>query len=93
MLTLHRSQFYKVKTGQTLREIAEAFSIPQLLIVQENKITRPLQAGEILCLPNTQGNLYTAQAGDSKRLLCGSDENYTNRNGADVLYPTMRVFL
>jgi LysM repeat protein len=93
MLTLRRPQFYKVKEGQTLREIADAFSIPQTLLMQENKITKPLQAGEILYLPATRGNLYTTQAGDSKRLLCGSDENYASRNGTDTLYPTMRVFL
>lgn len=93
MLTLKRPQFYKVKAGQTLQEIADNFHLPATLIIQENALTQPPQAGEILYLPNAKGNLYTAQAGDSKRLLCGSDENYKIRNGTDILYPTMRVFL
>lgn len=93
MLTLKRPQFYKVKAGQTLQEIADNFHLPATLIIQENALRQPPQAGEILYLPNVKGNLYTVQAGDSKRLLCGSDENYKNRNGTDILYPTMRVFL
>ena len=93
MLTLKRPQFYKVKAGQTLQEIADNFHLPVTLIIKENALRQPPQAGEILYLPNVKGNLYTVQAGDSKRLLCGSDENYKNRNGTDILYPTMRVFL
>lgn len=93
MLTLKHSQFYKVKQGQTLQQIAEAFCIPQTLLIQENVLTTPVWAGQILYIPKTKGNLYTVQAGDSKRLLSGGEENYQTRNGTDVLYPTMRVFL
>ena len=93
MLQQIRPKFYKVKAGQTLHQIAQAFGLPPTLIIQENGLTKPPHAGEILYLPPSQNHLYTVQAGDSKKLLCGSDENYQTRNGTDILYPTMQVFL
>ena len=93
MLTLYRPQFYKVKRGQTLVQIAETFHLPQTLLIQENRLTEPIKAGEILYLPSIKGNLYTVQAGDSKSLLCGSNKSYQDHNGTDVMYPTMRVLL
>ena len=93
MLTLQRAQFYKVKQGQTLQQIAQAFGLPVTLIIQANALTAPVYGGQILFLPNVTGNLYTVQAGDYKDLLSGNAEHYCRRNGTDILYPTLRIFL
>ena len=93
MLKTEQGQFYQVKKGQTLREIADYFSVSEFLLVKINCLTSPPFAGQILRIPEEKGNVYTAQAGDTKTLLCGSEENYYRRNGTDVLYPEMPVVL
>ena len=93
MLKIKCVKFYKVKGGQTIEEIAAAFSVSAWLLVKENHLTTQPYAGQILTLPAERGNAYTAQAGESKALLCGSEENFIKKNGTDVVYPGMRVIL
>ena len=84
-------QFYQVKRGQTLQEIAEYFSVSERLIVKANGLSVPPYAGQILYIPKARGNAYTVQAGDTKALLCGSEENYEKKNGTDIFYIGMQV--
>lgn len=93
MLKTEQGQFYQVKKGQTLREIADYFSVSEFLLVKINCLTSPPFAGQILRIPEEKGNVYTAQAGDTKELLCGSVENYRAYNGTDIFYIGMRVIL
>ncbi|MBQ3220735.1 MAG: LysM peptidoglycan-binding domain-containing protein [Clostridia bacterium] len=86
-------KYYKVKEGQTLRQIAEAFSVSAYLLARENGLTEEVQPGQILFIPPERGNAYRACATDTKPLLCGSVENYEKRNGGGVLYPGMLVIL
>ena len=51
-----------------------------------------VEAGQVLRLPKRAGDAYTVQAGDSKRLLCGTKEGYERNNGK-YLYLGMRVIL
>ncbi|MBQ8884826.1 MAG: LysM peptidoglycan-binding domain-containing protein [Clostridia bacterium] len=92
-LTLKIPRYYKVKEGQTVCEIAAAFSLPPSLLIKENGLTGEVAAGEIVKLPIPCGNLYTVQAGDSKTLLSGSAEKYRQKNRTDILYPGMKIFL
>ena len=91
MLNTEYRQFYQVKQGQTLAEIADYFSVSERLLVQENGLTAPPFIGQILLIPNQRGNAYTVQAGDTKALLCGSEENFYRKNGTDIFYIGMRV--
>lgn len=93
MLKTEQRQFYQVKKGQTLREIADYFSVSEFLLVKINRLTSPPAAGQILRIPEEKGNAYTVQAGDTKALLCGNEENYRAHNGTDVFYIGMRVIL
>lgn len=93
MLKLRIPSYYKVKDGQTVEEIARAFGISAFLLVKENGLKAQPHAGALLKLPTERGNAYTARAGDSKALLCGSAENYARKNGTDILYIGMRVIL
>lgn len=93
MLKMEIRQYYQVKDGQALRCIAEAFSVSERLLIQENNLTGEPFAGQILRIPAERGNAFTAQAGQSKSLLCGSEENYRKKNGTDILYIGMRVIL
>ena len=93
MLKVKRKKFHKVKSGQTVAQISEFYKIPARLLVKENGLSAEPFEGQILYLPPTQGNYYTAQAGDSKDLLCGSKENYQRKNGTDILYPEMKVWI
>ena len=85
--------YYRVKHGQTLAAVAAYFGVPCTLIVKENGLKQAPFEGQILKIPKARGHLYTAQAGDGKTLLCGSEENYKNRNGTTLLYPGLKVFL
>lgn len=91
MLKLSQPQYYKVKQGQSLEQIASAFSVSKYLLAKENGLTQAPHAGQILKIPVEKGNLYVVQAGDSKELLCGSEENYRAKNGTDVFYVGMET--
>lgn len=93
MLKLEIPEFYKVRDGQTLKEIAAAFSVSERLLIKENRLTEEVQKGQILHIPEERGNAYTVRAGDTKTLLCGSEENYEKRNGTAIFYPGMKVVL
>ena len=93
MLKTEIPKFYKVKKGQTLSAIARAFSTTESLLVRENGLSAPIFEGQILKIPCVRGNFYVAKAGESKALLCGSEENFEKRNGTTVLFPGMRVML
>ena len=93
MLKMERVQYYKVKNGQTLCEIAEFFSLSPSLLIEENALQGEVRAGQILKIPPEFGNSYIVQAGDTKQLLCGSEENYRKKNGTDVFYIGMRVII
>ncbi len=93
MLKTERYEFYQVKEGQTLRGIAEYFSVSEWLLVKENGLTGPVYRGQILKIPRERGNGYVVKAGDTKELLCGSAENYERKNGTGTFYIGMRVIL
>lgn len=93
MLKVEKPKFYKVKKGQTVRSVAAAFGVPPTLLVSINRLEREAEEGMILQIPKQNGNLYTVQAGDSKKLLSGSDENYEKRNGTPLCYPGLTVFV
>ena len=88
--TIYR-EFYQVKKGQTLKEIADYFSVSERLLAQENGLTEAPFAGQILRIPKERGNAYIVQEGDTKALLCGDEEKYRRKNGTDVFYIGMRV--
>lgn len=93
MLKLEVKQFHTVRAGQTLRAIAQTYQIPERVLAKENSLTCEPTVGSVLRLPIQQGDYYTAQAGDTKALLCGSKENYERKNGGSILYPEMKVWL
>ncbi len=93
MLKTERKSYYQVKNGQSLRQIADYFSVAEGLLVQANSLSAPPKAGQILSIPTETGNVYFVREGDSKALLCGSEENYRRKNGTDVFYIGMRVIL
>lgn len=93
MLKTVNRVLYKVKEGQSLIEIAEYFSVSEYLLAKENGLTEAPKKGQILRIPDAQGNAYIVREGDSKTLLCGSEENFQKKNGTDVFYIGMRVIL
>lgn len=93
MLRLERKEWYQVKAGQTVWEIAKAYGVSARRIIKDNGLKEEPRAGRLLRIPNEQGNVYTAQTGESKALLCGSEENFVLKNGTAILYPGMSVIL
>lgn len=86
-------QFHTVREGQNLQKIAEYYSVSAYLLAQENGLTGELYTGQVLKIPSEKGNAYFVQEGDTKVLLCGSEENYRKKNGTDIFYIGMRVIL
>ena len=93
MLKMENTTYYKVKTGQTLRMVAKAFSVAEGRLVELNNLKEELYTGQILKIPPERGNAYIVQAGDTKELLCGSAERFRLYNGTDCFYIGMRVIL
>ena len=93
MLKIELRKYYRVKKGQTLRDIAAAFCLSPHVLARENGLKSEVQEGQILYLPPFRGNAYTAIATDTPVLLCGSEENFYQKNGMVKVYPGMRVIL
>ncbi len=93
MLKVEQVKYYKVKKGQTLGEIAAFFSVSEGLLIKENHLTENPHVGMLLKIPTVGGNAYIVREGDTKTLLCGSEENYYKKNGTNVFYIGMRVIL
>ena len=92
-LLLKESEFYRVKRGQTLKEIAGAFSCPERLLAVANSLAEEVEEGEVLLIPITEGTLYTVRGGESKALLSGSGEKFFEKNQTSFLYPMQKVIL
>ncbi len=93
MLKTKMRKFYQVKAGQSVYDIADAFGVSAFKLAQENALTSPIYAGQILRIPTEQGNAYTVKTQQDKRLLCGSEERYFLKNGTHILYPGMKIRL
>ncbi len=93
MLKTEKVNYYKVKEGQSIGDIAAYFSISPYLLARENDLRTSPKAGEILKIPDARGNYYTVQEGDTKALLCGSEERYYRLNGTDCFYIGMQVVI
>ena len=91
MLKTITCKYYKVKEGQTLEGIAAFFCVSPWLLARENGLKSEPRAGQILRIPSMQGNAYTVREGDTKALLCGSDERFEALNGTSVFYVGMSV--
>ena len=63
------------------------------LLAKVNALYEEVVEGQILDIPNERGNAYTVREGDTKTLLCGSEEGYERKNGTGVFYIGMRVVL
>ena len=92
MLKMAKRKYHKVSQGQTLKQIAAAYCVSEWALVEENHLQNEVKTGQILRIPARCGNAYVVQAGDDKRLLCGSEEKYDEKNGK-YLYPGQRIVL
>ncbi len=92
-LSLCTPALYRVKRGQTVCEIARAFSLPPALLSSHNRLTEEVREGQLLSLPPREGHLYTVCGGESKTLLCGSEEGFGRKNGTARLYVGQTVIL
>lgn len=92
-LVFCKEDFYRVKKGQRVKEIAAAFGLPPRVLIGENALTCEVQEGQILAIPHMCGNLYEVRGGESKSLLCGSPQSFQARNNTKCLYPTQVVLL
>ncbi len=79
--------------GQSLQEIAAYYSVSPYLLAVENRLTEAPKAGGILKIPARRGNAYVVREGDTKALLCGSEERYEELNGTSVFYVGMTVIV
>ena len=86
-------ELYRVKKGQTLHEIAEVFRLPPRVLAAFNHLSEEPKEGCILSIPEVTGNLYTVCGGESMTLLCGSRENFIQKNRTEHLYPGQTVII
>ena len=91
MLKTQIQRYYKLKKGQTLKEVAKYFSVSEYLLAKENGLKEAPFVGQILLIPDQRGNEYIVREGDTKALLCGSEENYVKKNGTDIFYIGMCI--
>ena len=82
-----------MKRGQTLEGIARAFRLPPRVLAAYNELKSDPQEGQVLRLPQETGDLYLVRGGESKRLLCGSEEKFREKNFTDLFYPGQVILL
>ena len=93
MLKMNLKKYHIVREGQTLATISVAYSVSEGRLIADNHLSEQPFVGQILTIPDERGNFYVVREGDSKALLCGSEENYRRKNGTDVFYVGMKVLL
>ena len=92
-LSLVKTRLYRVKRGQTLGCVASAFGLTPRILAAENDLSEELFEGQLLVIPEAEGNLYTVRGGESKTLLCGSKENFERKNRTSLLYIGQQVLI
>ena len=92
-LSLVVPKYYRVKRGQTVSSVAEAYGLTPALLARANDLTEEVEEGQVLLIPRAEGNLYTVRGGESKTLLCGSPEKFEQKNGTACLYIGQVVLL
>lgn len=90
---LRDTGYYRVKKGQTLCAIAEAFRIPPRVLAAENGLQQEPAEGAVIKIPSARHDLYTVRGGESKTLLCGSVQAFEERNRTKWLFPGQTVWL
>lgn len=86
-------KYYKVKRNQTVETIANAFFVTPNAIIEENRLEKEVEEGDVISIPKPKGNLYSVKLGDNEKLLCGSMENFQKKNGNISLFPSEKVYL
>ena len=84
--------YYRVKRGQKLATVARAFGCPPRALAAFNDLSEEIEEGQIIKIPPCR-NLYKVRGGESKSLLCGSEEGFEERNGTKCFYPAQQIFL
>ncbi len=92
-LHLSTPEYYRVKKGQSLLCIAETFRLPPRVLAAVNHLKEEPEEGSVLFIPEQNGDLYTVRGGESKSLLCGSPENFDEKNRTELFYPAQIVIL
>lgn len=92
-LLLEVPVYYRVKRGQTISTIANAYGLPPRLLASFNGLEREVEEGQVLAIPKREGHLYVVRGGESKTLLCGSPESFEKKNGTKWLYVGQIVIL
>ncbi len=88
-----RQRLYQVKRGQTATQIAQAFCLPLSRLIADNALKGEVREGQVLKIPDEEHNLYVVQGGESKTLLCGSEERYFALNGTQFLYVGQKIWI
>ncbi len=78
--------YYRVKRGQNVKAIARAFGLTPRLLAAANELSEEAEEGQVLLIPEAEGNLYLVRGGETKTLLCGSKENFEKKNKTDCFY-------
>lgn len=92
-LESEQRSYYRVKRGQSLADVANAFGVPPRVLACLNRLTEEPSEGRVLSIPSERHNLYTVRGGESKTLLCGSKEKFEERNKTRHLYIGQTVWL
>ncbi len=85
--------YYRLKKGQSLCDVARFYGVPPRVLAAYNRLEEEPPAGRVLQIPAERRNLYTVRGGESKALLCGSKENFEERNQTEHLYIGQIVWL
>lgn len=91
-LRLYRAAVYRVKRGQSLADIARTFGVTARLLAAVNHLKKEPEEGQVLLLPPS-GDRYVVRGWESRTLLCGSPERFSERNGTRALYPGQEIIL
>lgn len=90
-------QIYIVRRGQTIKDVAKHFEIPEHIIITENGLTGDVCEGDALLISSSQTQEYVVGVGETFESVCekfGADrEEVARLNGVDYVWVRMRLLL
>ena len=90
-------KFYRVQKGETLKELSARFNVPELVLINDNKLKKDISAGDMLIINAYNLRIYEIKHLEKiddicKKFLMTKGE-FIQINGIEYIYGGMKVFV
>lgn len=87
--------FYRVQNGQTIMSISQKLSLPQALLIKENKLREEVSEGDLLYIEVEEDKIYKVKANDTiegiARKFRVTKEELLAKNGVPFVFYGLNI--